>query len=167
MRRTLIFTAAIALLAPMAVLTAGPASAAGGVTCAKPNGNIAITPGITATLTAQTVKLTMPLKGCTGGVTSATISGTLKAKMNIATVAAKPITMVLTIKWNKGATSTWAAKVTTKVVSGKFVSTVTGKISKGQFAGKTASTASKDKFTTVGGKVTKIALTGTKAFTIK
>jgi hypothetical protein len=51
MRKVFLFTMAVALMVQAAVLTAGPANAAGGTTCAKPSGTITISPGLTTKLT--------------------------------------------------------------------------------------------------------------------
>ena len=155
-------------LASMTVLTAAPAGAAGGTTCTAPSGTLKSTPGIDATLTLQTISVSMPIKGCVGGgVTGGTLAGTVKVKESIATVSKTPVSMKLTIKWNTGKTSTFNAKITTKVVAGKFVSTVKGKITSGTvFVGKTVTTKATDTFKSVGGKVTSIGLKGTGKMTV-
>ena len=55
MRKFGMFTMAIALLAPMAVLTAGPAGAAGGTTCKTLTGTATIKPGLGTTAKNQTI----------------------------------------------------------------------------------------------------------------
>ena len=68
---------AMALLVPMAVVTAGPAGAAGGTTCKSPSGKITVTPGLLPTIKkVQTISFNLPLAGCKGGgVTGGVVKG--------------------------------------------------------------------------------------------
>src|SRR5580704_15311429 len=96
MRKICLITMALGLLVQMAVLTAGPASAAGGTTCAKPTGSITISPGLTTTLTPQTISIALPIKACVGGgVTSGTSHGSIKTPpIDISNLAGgKPLTL--------------------------------------------------------------------------
>src|SRR4051794_30546993 len=124
MRRIYVFTMAFALLAPMAAVSAGPAGAAGGTTCAKPSGTITISPGLTTTPTAQTISVVLPVKACKGGgVTGGTSKGSLKtAKITLKTLASgAPITLNDTITWNNKKTTTFSAKATTTISSGGVI----------------------------------------------
>ena len=172
MRRICLFTMAIALLAPMAVLTAGPAGAAGGTTCGKPSGTITITPGLTGTPTVQTISVVLPVKACKGGgVTGGTSKGSIKTgKISISTFASgAPVTLNDTITWNNHKTSTFAASATTKISSkGVITSTVKGKVSTGLFVGSSVSTVVNVKLgPLVKNAIHSLAITGTSAFVIK
>ena len=139
MKRICLFTMAVALLMPMAVLSAGPAGAAGGTTCAKPTGTITISPGLTTTPTVQTISVVLPVKACKGGgVTSGTSKGSIKtAKISISTFASgAAVTLNDTITWNNHKTTTFSAKAATKIASNnKITSTITGSVTKGLFVG--------------------------------
>ena len=172
MRRICLFTMAIALLAPTAVLTAGPAGAAGGTTCGKPSGTITISPGLTGTPTVQTISVVLPVKACKGGgVTSGTSKGSIKtATINISTFAGgAPVTLNDTITWNNHKTSTFSAKAATKISSkGAITSTISGKVSKGLFAGSSVSTVVSVKLgPLVKNAIHTLTITGTTAFVIK
>jgi hypothetical protein len=165
-------TMAIALLAPIGVLTAGPASAAGGTTCKPPSGTVKLTPGLVATPKVQTITINLPISGCKGGgVTGGTFKGSLKTTaISIGTFAKStaPLKLNSTTTWNTKKTSTLVASSTTKVAK-IITSTVKGKISKGVFAGLT--------FTSVqtvtlgkagaGGAITTLNIKGSAAVTIK
>jgi hypothetical protein len=70
------FGLAIALMAPIGVLSAQPAGAAALVTCAKPSGTITFSPGYGKTPKIQTTTFKLPIKSCTGGgVTGGTSAG--------------------------------------------------------------------------------------------
>jgi hypothetical protein len=165
-------TMATALLAPMAVLSAVPAGAVGGTTCAKPSGTITITPGLTSTPTVQTINVNLPIKGCKGGgVTSGTSKGSIKtAAITTATFAGgKPVKLNDTITWNNKQTSTFTANSSTKIAGGVITATISGKVSKGLFVGSTVSTT-----VTVhlgkpgaGGAIKTLTIAATKPFVIK
>ncbi|MGO9872308.1 MAG: hypothetical protein ACLPVY_00795 [Acidimicrobiia bacterium] len=171
MKKFGMFTMAIALLLPMAALTAAPAGAAGGTTCKPPSGTLTFSPGVGATLKAQTININLPIKGCVGGgVTGGTFKGTLKtAPTDIAmlTKMAANLKFPSTITWNTKATSTFTATSDTKI--GKIItSKVTAKISKGLFAGLTLSSAQTVKYgPIVGGIIKTLNITGTGSLTIK
>jgi hypothetical protein len=170
MRRIGILTMAIALLAPMAVLTAGPAGAAGGTTCKPPTGKLTFSPGVGTTLKAQTININLPIKGCVGGgVTGGTFKGTLKtAPTDLALLSkqAANLKFSVTITWNTRKTSTFTATSSTTV--GKIItSKVTGKITKGLFAGLTFSSAQTVTYGFVGGIIKTINITGKGSITIK
>jgi hypothetical protein len=170
MKRFGMFTMAIALLVPMAALTAGPAGAAGGTTCKPPTGALTFSPGVGTTPKVQTININLPIKGCVGGgVTGGTFKGTLKtAPTDIALLSkqAADLKFAVTITWNTGKTSTFTATSSTKI--GKTItSKVTGKITKGQFAGLTFSSAQTVKYGFVGGLIKTINITGTGSITIK
>jgi hypothetical protein len=145
MRKIGMLTMAIALLAQVAVLTAGPAGAAALVTCAKPSGSVTFIPGLGSTPKLQTTTFTLPITGCkgggvTGGSSKGSAKGTTKQSCGTFAAAGKTVTKV-TITWNTKATST--ATLTTIVsISSKtgITATVSGKISAGLFVGKTLQT---------------------------
>ena len=171
MKRVSTFAMALALLLPIAVLSASPAGAAGGTTCKPASGKITLTPGLSATPTVQTISINLPVAGCSGGgVTSGTFKGSLKTTaISIASFAktSTPLKLAATITWNTKATSTLTATSTTKL--GKVItSTVAGKISKGLFANLTFHSV---QTVTLGplknNKITTLNIKGSGAVTIK
>lgn len=137
MRRIGMLTMAIALLAPMAVLTAGPAGAAGGTTCKTLTGSATITPGLGATAKNQKIVSTSAIGGCTGGgvtkgtgkATNSTPNGNCAGLAKAGTKSA--IAEVIT--WNTGKTSTLAGSTVTGPKVGQ--ATITLKVTKGLFVG--------------------------------
>ncbi|MGO9876519.1 MAG: hypothetical protein ACLPVY_22310 [Acidimicrobiia bacterium] len=171
MRRIYLLTMVVALVAPVAVLTAGPASAAGGTTCGKPSGTITISPGLTSTPTVQTISVVLPVKACKGGgVTGGTSKGSLKtAAIDISTFAnGKPITLNDTITWNTKATTTFSATTNTKISSsGAITATIKGKVTKGLFVGGTVTATVNVKLgPLVHNAIKNLIITGTTAFVI-
>ena len=136
---------AIAMMAPIGVLAARPASAATVLTCAKPSGKVTFVPGLGSTPKIQTTNFTLPVTACKGtpGVTSGTSKGSAKGTkpQNCTTFAqaGKTITNV-TITWNNKKTS--VAKLTTTVTAAAsgITATVVGKVTKGLFLNKTVKT---------------------------
>ena len=128
-------------------LVASPAGAAGGTSCSVPGGSIKVSPGLTTTLTKNTITFTLPFTKCSGGgVTSGTAVGVIPPGKpgNCQSLAtAGPMTINTTIKWNNKTTSTFSGKsnTTTAGVPKGFVATssVTGKVTKGAFLNKTVS----------------------------
>jgi hypothetical protein len=172
MKRIFVLPMAVALLAPLAVLSAGPAGATGGTTCAKPSGTITISPGLTTVPTAQTISVVLPVKACKGGgVTGGTSKGSLKtAKITLKTLASgAPITLNDTITWNNHKTTTFSAKAATTIASnGVITSKINGKVSKGLFVGSSVSTTVHVKLgPLVKNAVKNLVITGTAAFVIK
>jgi len=172
MKKIYVFAMAIALVAPMAVLSAGPSgAAAAGTVCGKPSGSITLTPGLDNVKRIQTIKIALPVKGCKGGgVTGGAFAGSLKTTpIDIAGFAAntKPLKLTAKITWNTKATSTFTATTTTK--TGKTItSSIKGKITAGLFKGLTVTSAQTVKLgKLVGGKIKNITITGTTPFTIK
>ena len=137
MKSVIRFTMAIALLAPIAVLSAGPAGAAGGTTCKTLTGTATVKPGLGATAKDQTIVATSAIGGCTGGgVTKGTGKATNLTKAGNCTGLAKngtksAITEVIT--WNTGKTSTLAGSTVTGPKTGQ--ATITLKVTKGVFVG--------------------------------
>ncbi len=166
------FTMVVALLVPMAVLTAGPAGAAGGTTCTAPSGTITILPGLTTKLTVQTISFNLPLKGCKGGgVTGGSVKGSEKTTaIDIATFSTgKPLPLAATITWNTKTTSTFTATAATKSTKTGLTYLIKSKISKGTFAGLTLTTSGTVGFGKPGkgGAISNLTLKGTAPFTIK
>jgi hypothetical protein len=137
---------ALALMAPVGVIAAGPASAAPLVTCAKPSGAVTFTPGLGTTKKIQTTKFNLPVKNCTGsgGVKSGTSVGSTKGTKpeNCASFGSTPSTTTkVTITWNTGKKSVASLKTTIKAAAGSLTATVSGKITSGTaFVGKTIKT---------------------------
>jgi len=171
MKRIGMFTMAIALLLPMAVLTAGQAGASGGTTCKPPSGTLTFSPGVGATLKAQTISINLPIKSCVGGgVTGGTFKGTLKtAPTDLAMLAkqAANLKFTVTITWNTKATSTFTATSSTTI--GKVItSKVSGKITKGLFVGLTFSSSQTVTYgPIVGGVIKTLNIKGSGSITIK
>jgi len=171
MRKICLFTMAVGLLFPMVALTAGPASAAAGTTCAKPTGSITISPGLTTTLTPQTISIALPIKGCVGGgVTAGTSKGSIKTPpIDLSNLASgKPLTLNATITWNNKQTTTFSASAAAKVGAGNKISAlVKGKVTKGLFVGGTVSVNVAVKLgPLVHNAVKNLIITGTTAFVI-
>jgi hypothetical protein len=139
-----------------ALLSAAPASAAGGVTCSLSH-TTTVSPGLEqppvgdAADTIQTFKVTATLSGCTGspGITGGTGTGTLKSispQMPTCADLAKTGSTAgnvggarTQVKWNNNHTSSVNLKVTVDAPQhGKLSGTVTA----GQFKGKAVSGAS-------------------------
>jgi hypothetical protein len=143
-KRVIGIGAALALMAPVGAIAAGPAGAAPLVTCAKPSGSVTFVPGLGKTPRIQTTKFNLPVKNCKGGgVKSGSSTGSTKGtkKQNCTTFATSGKTVTnVTIKWNTGKTSTAKLTTTVKVQGTALTATVVGKISKGKFAGKVLKT---------------------------
>lgn len=149
MRKSLGLFCAAALMLPVGVITAGPASGAAKTpTCGAAKGTATFNPPLPKDQKKK-VKAKLNAKGtiskCVGGgVKSGTITFTQTAKPepgNCATLADvkpgdKPTVGKLVIKWNTGKTST-AAKFTIKQTKAVLDATTTGKITAGLFKGKT------------------------------
>lgn len=175
------FTAAVALLASVGVMTAAPggSAASSGTTCAPPVGALSISPGLSTTPAIQTINISLPVKGCKGGgVTGGSSKGTTKGttKQTCATYFSAAATSgtktTVTITWNTKATSTFTAL--SKSVPGKssLTASLTGKITKGLFLGDNVSTTVVVSFPSgLGCKpsapVKTIAIKGTKPLVIK
>jgi len=137
MRRIGMLTMAIVLLAPMAVLTAGPAGAAGGTTCKTLTGTATITPGLGATPKNQKILSTSSIGSCKGGgvtkgtgkATNTTPNGSCSGLAKAGTKSA--ISEVIT--WNTGKTSTLAGSTVTGPKVGQ--ATITLKVTAGLFVG--------------------------------
>jgi hypothetical protein len=166
---------AIAMMAPIGVLSAQPAGAAALVTCAKPSGSVTFTPGYGATPKIQTTTFKLPIKGCKGGgVTSGTSAGKTvgKTKQSCADFAknASNQTTNVTITWNNKKTSTAALKTAITTSGSSLIATVSGKVSKGLFLGKLLKTKVKVTLKGTCGSdahpLTQAVLTGLAPFTV-
>ena len=173
MRKSWVFGMAIALLAPMAVLTAGPASAVGGTLCPAPSGTITILPGLGKTPKAQTITFNLPLKSCKGGgVTGGSVKGSEKTKpVDIATFSkGKALPLSATVAWapkSKG-TSKFTATATTTTKGSVISYSIKSKISSGLFVGGTLTTSGTVSFGKPGkgGTISNLILKGKKPFAI-
>jgi len=171
MKKFWVLSMAFALLAPIAVLTAGPAGATGGTTCPAPSGTITILPGLGKTLKVQTISFNLPLKGCKGGgVTGGSIKGSEKTTpVDISTFASgKPLPLSATVTWNTKATSKFTAVASTKTTKGVISYSIKSKITTGLFKGLTLTTSGTVGFgkAGAGGTISNLILKGTKPFTI-
>jgi hypothetical protein len=149
MRKFLGLFCAAAMMLPVAVITASPAAAAAGPTCAKAAGTAKFTPGLPPIGNSTKVKSKLTSTGtvtkCTGvkGVTGGHTTFTQTSKStgsNCTTLATpKPSTPptkgTLTIKWSNGKTSK-APNTAIKQVKATEAN-ITGKITSGAFVGKT------------------------------
>jgi hypothetical protein len=175
MKKFWVFGMAVALMAPMAVLSTGPAgAAAGGTSCPAPSGTIKILPGLTKTPKVQTITFSLPLKSCKGGgVTGATIKGSEKTKpVSISTFSSgKPLPLSATITWAPKAkgTSKFVATAKTTTKSGVISYSISSKISTGLFKGLTLTTSGTVGLgkAGAGGAISNLNLKGVKPFVIK
>jgi hypothetical protein len=173
MKKIGMFTMAIALLAPIAVLTAGPAGAAAGTTCKTTTGTATVKPGLGATAKNQTIVAKAAIGGCTGGgVTKGSSVSTNLTKNGNCTGLAKTgtkSTITETITWNTGKTSTLAGTTVTGPKTGQ--ATVTLKVTKGVFVGLHGSQVIAFKITkgacTDKSPVTALSISAVKPFVIK
>ena len=172
LRKVFGFTMAVALLAPIGVLAAGPAGAATGTSCKSVSGSVSVSPGLSTVAKAQVITFNLPVKGCLGGgVTSGTVKGTDKVTKpgTCATLGAPGPAQKITgtITWNTKATSTFSASTTTKGLS----FTITGSVTAGLFKGTKVSEAGTYKLPTgaictVAHPLKTLTVTGTKPFVI-
>jgi hypothetical protein len=163
-------TMAIAVLAPLAVLTAAPAGAAALVTCSTQTGSATIKPGITPKATNVTISVKETLSKCSGsGITSGTETASFVNKAATCAGLAKkgtktgPFTGKIT--WSNKKTST----VSLTTVSNVLQATATGKVTAGLFVGKKVATTityglSKGNCTST--PLTALTIKGTKPFVI-
>jgi hypothetical protein len=141
MRKLYVFTMAIALMAPLAVLTAGPASAAGGTTCGGQAGTATIKPGLTNTAKTVTITAKTTLTKCTGTVKSGTGVATIVMKAASCSGLAKTGSsskLSEKITWNDKSSSTFSGASKTGPKVGQ--ATITGSITLGAFKGLKVST---------------------------
>jgi hypothetical protein len=133
---------AVALMAPVGVLTANPAAAAGGTKCTGQTGSATIKPGLGTTKKDQTITATTTITKCTGGgVKSGKGTSTVKVKKGDCAGLAKTgtkMTLTETIKWNTGATSKLSGTSTTGPKVGQ--ATIKMKVTSGPFKNLTATT---------------------------
>jgi hypothetical protein len=141
-RRIATIGGAIAVVGTTLVGFAGPASAVTTfTTCATAHVTQSFTPGISNTAHTQSDSITgSTLGGCSGGgVTSATLSGTLSMGSTSCKSTYKKGTVIgsgtVTVTWNSG-TSTLAGKLKAGVDT--LHQTFVGKVTSGKFAGTAA-----------------------------
>ena len=171
MKSLIRITMAIAVLAPLAVMTAAPAGAANSVSCTASAGTATIKPGITPTATNVTITVKETLTKCSGGgITSGSETASILSKGANCAGLAKKGTKTGPIK----GTITWSNKKTSSVslttVSNGLAATATGSVTAGLFAGKKISTAIiyslKTGTCTAKSPLTALTIKGTKPFTI-
>jgi hypothetical protein len=166
------FTMAIALLAPLGVLAAGPAGAATGTTCKPATGNVTVAPGLSTVAKAQTITFNLPVTGCVGGgVTGGTVKGVDKVAKpgTCATLGAPgPAQKIAgTITWNTKKTSTFSASTTTKGLTFTITGTVTAGLFKGTKVSESgAYSLPKGKVCTVANPLKTLSVKGSKPFII-
>jgi hypothetical protein len=150
MRKTFGFLCAAALMVPIGVITASPASAAGGTTCSKATGTAYFKPPLPKLGSTKTVKSKLSasgtVTGCTGGgvkgghftfaQTSTPTAGNCQTLVTVKK-SDPPTVGTLTMTWNTGKKST--AKGFKIKQTDTTTATTTGKITSGLFAGKTIS----------------------------
>jgi len=124
---------------------AQPADAAANVSCKTASGKATFSPALPKSSDAHTVRATLSMMGkvggCTGGVTSGTVTfksvknnAALNCKRWLAYNAASGIIGTETIKWNTGRTST--VPLTLRPVKGQPTRrTLGGTVNKGAFSG--------------------------------
>ena len=135
MKKLYVFGMAAALLAPVAVLTAGPAGAAAGTSCAAQTGSATIAPGLNNTPRTVTITAKTTLSKCTGTVKGGTGTATIKmTKASCAGLATTGQVSKITekITWNTKKTSTFTGTSKTGPKLGQ--ATITGTITTGAFA---------------------------------
>jgi hypothetical protein len=142
-RKFYVFTMAIALMAPLAVLNAGPsgAAAAKGTTCSGQTGTATIKPGLSNTARTVTITAKTTLTKCTGTVKSGTgVASIVMKGANCAGLAKTGGKSNISekITWNTKTTSTF--KGTSKTGPKVGQATITGSISAGTFKGLKVST---------------------------
>jgi hypothetical protein len=171
LRRLAVFGASASMVIGALAMTAGPASAATIGTCNTVKGSATITPGLTFTAHAQTVKSSGTLSACTGGETHGSFTSTLKGTTKCADTAGKvALTGTETIKWGSGKTTQASAKV--KSTSDPTKVQLIGVITSGEFfkAGKTTKMSVTIQFTPTQGNcttpVTKVTFKNTTPATI-
>ena len=137
---------AVAMMLPLGIWAAGPASAAGGTTCSTTGGTVTWTPPLPVKAPGVKVKLgaTGTFGKCTGPVASAhtvLVSPIGKTASSCASTlkysTGAEATGTLTVTWNKGAKSVIPVSIF-KVKGKPTQALVTGKVKTGQFAGLTS-----------------------------
>jgi hypothetical protein len=133
---------AVAMMLPLGIWAAGPASAAGGTVCATTGGLVTWTPPLPVKVAVKThISATGTFGKCTGPVASAhtvLTSPVGKTPSSCATTlkysTGAEATGTLTVTWNKGAKSVIAVSIF-KVKGKATQALVTGTVKSGQFAG--------------------------------
>ena len=133
---------AAAMLLPVGLIAASPAGAVAGASCAKLTGTANLKPGLsnTATLNKPTITIkNAKLSGCTGGVTTGTLSATLKYTipsncLGQATGKSSGIKGTATVVWNDKSTSTLSIKLV-GVTKKPTETTIPGTVTAGKFKG--------------------------------
>jgi len=166
---------AVALMAPVGVLTANPAGAAGGTSCKTQTGTATITPGLSKVKKDQTIVAKTNISGCVGGgVTKGAGTATIKVKQGDCAGLTKTGTHMPineTIKWNTGKISKLVGQSTTGPKLGQ--ATISGKITSGPFLNLHATTVVAFAPAPGGGACTnasplkKLTIKGVKPFVIK
>jgi len=158
-----------AMLLPLG-LTAAPAGAASGTSCAVQTGTASIKPGITPKATNVTITVKETLSKCVGGgVTGGTETASILSKAATCAGLGKNGTktgpIVGTITWNTKKTSA----VSINTVSDGLKATATGTVKSGLFAGQKISTTiqySLSKGNCVVTPLTALTIKGLKPFVI-
>jgi hypothetical protein len=172
LKKLYVFGMAVALMAPLGVLTAGAAGAAAGTVCSGQSGAATIAPGLNNTPRTVTITATTSLSKCTGTVKTG--KGKAVIKMTKASCLGLAKTGQLskiteTITWNTKKTSTFSGTSKTGPKVGQ--ATITGTITKGVFAKSKVSTVIafvvKKGQSCSGAGIKNLTITSVKAFTIK
>ncbi len=171
MKSVVRFTMAIALLAPIGVMTAMPAGAAAALTCTTQTGTATIKPGITPTATNVTITVSEKLTGCKGGgITSGTETASILSKAATCSGLGKKGTKTGPFKGK----ITWSNKKTSSfsltTVSNGLAATATGSVTAGLFVGQKITTSIayslKTGTCTASSPLTALTIKGTKPLTI-
>jgi hypothetical protein len=138
---------AVAMLLPVGLIASAPAGAAvKGATCTKLTGTATLKPGLSNTTAKNKPAITIKnakLTGCTGGVTSGTLSASLKytiAQNCIGQIkgTSSGITGTAKIVWNDKSTSTLSLKLV-GVTKKPTQTTIPGTVTAGAFKGSKSS----------------------------
>ena len=165
------FTMAIALLAPIGMMTAVPAGAAASLTCSTQVGSATIKPGITPKATDVTITVSEKLSGCKGtaGITSGTETASILSKAATCAGLGKKGTKTGPFKGK----ITWSNKKTSNVtlttVSNGLSAAATGSVTGGLFVGQKITTTITYGLKTgdcVKTPLTALTIKGTKPFVI-
>ena len=143
MKRNLIgVAAALSLMIPVGVVTAGPAGAAPLQSCTKLTVNVALSPGIQNTPQNQTLTATGTIGGCTPAAATGG-SGKLSAVIKIPNgscaklaMGNQKITGTGSTTWTNKKVSKFSLTATTGSGKNALLATLSGKVTSGLFAGK-------------------------------
>jgi hypothetical protein len=144
MRKFLGLFVAAGLLVSAAAVVSAPAGAAAGTSCKTGGGSATFAPPLPDVSSKKKVKDVLKssgkVAGCSGAVKTGTITGVSPKSTGsncttLATPTKTPTKVTLTVKWNKGESSTIAAQLKQIPKVAVTTQTVSGPVTKGQFKG--------------------------------